>query len=176
MLFWDPGRGRKGPMKSCPYFRLSVSFVEIGWLDFSETWHGVRGPHIVACDGARFFRKNPNRAKMTSLSKLTTMVQAYGMLKYTLDFMLGMLISVILRKKTWSYHITYRCHSLEEITPRYAYSELFAHRSHPCDAKKVRKLETNMFHDLFKRILHTIQVPRKTATRFSSYYSSLSQG
>ena len=36
---------------------------------------------------------------MTSLSKLTTMVQAYGMLKYTLDFMLGMLISVILRKK-----------------------------------------------------------------------------
>ena len=34
-------------------FRLSVSFLRIGSLVFSEAWHGVRGPCIVVCDRSR---------------------------------------------------------------------------------------------------------------------------
>ena len=36
-------------------FRLSISFLRIGSLVFSKTWHGVTGPYIVVCDRARFF-------------------------------------------------------------------------------------------------------------------------
>ena len=46
-------------------FHLSVSFLGIGSLVFSETQHGVRGPYIVMCDRAGFFGKNPHWANMT---------------------------------------------------------------------------------------------------------------
>ena len=46
-----------------PSFRqsihLSVSFLVIDALVFSETLHGVRGRYIVVCDRAGFFGKNP---------------------------------------------------------------------------------------------------------------------
>ena len=48
-----------------PSFRLSVNFLGIVSLVFSETEHDVRGPYIVVCDRAGFFGKNPHRAKMT---------------------------------------------------------------------------------------------------------------
>ena len=51
--------------KVCPCFRLSVSFLGIGSLVFSETQHVVRGPSVVVCDTAGFFGKNTHRAKMT---------------------------------------------------------------------------------------------------------------
>ena len=43
---------------------LSVSFLRIGSLVFSGTWHGVRGSYLVMCGRAGFFAKNPHRAKM----------------------------------------------------------------------------------------------------------------
>ena len=64
-IFWTPGLGRKGRIKQGPSFRLSVSFLRIGSLVFSEIQHGVRRPYLVMCDGARFFGKNPHWAKMT---------------------------------------------------------------------------------------------------------------
>ena len=48
-----------------PSFRLSVSFLEIGSLVFTETKHDVMGPYMmVVCDRARFFGKDADRAKM----------------------------------------------------------------------------------------------------------------
>ena len=41
-----------------PSFCLSLSFLRIGSLNFSETWYGVRGPYIVVCDTAGFFGKS----------------------------------------------------------------------------------------------------------------------
>ena len=58
----------EGPYKigsACLSFCLSVSFLRIGSLVFSETQHGVRGPYLVICDRAGFFGKNPHRAKTT---------------------------------------------------------------------------------------------------------------
>ena len=46
-------------------FCLSVSFLGIGSLVFSETQHSVMGSYKVVCDRVRFFEKNLNRAKMT---------------------------------------------------------------------------------------------------------------
>ena len=64
--FLDP---RPQPEGSCEIgsvrtsFRLSVGFLGIGPLVFSETQHRVRGPYIVVCGRAGFFGKNPNRTK-----------------------------------------------------------------------------------------------------------------
>ena len=48
-----------------PSVLLSVRFLGIGSLVFSETYHDVRGPYIVVCDRARFFGKNPHQAKIS---------------------------------------------------------------------------------------------------------------
>ena len=50
-------------------FRLSVSFLGICSLGFSEPWHGVRDPYIVVFDRAGYFGKNPHLAKMTKKVK-----------------------------------------------------------------------------------------------------------
>ena len=42
-----------------------MSFLRIGTLLFSETWHGVKSPFIDVCDIVRFLQKNPNQADMT---------------------------------------------------------------------------------------------------------------
>ena len=44
-------------------FCLSVSFLGIGSLVFSETYHGVRDSYIVVCDRAGFFGKKPSSVK-----------------------------------------------------------------------------------------------------------------
>ena len=65
--FVYPRSQREGSYKIqfvCPSFHLPISFLEIGSLVFSETWHNVRSPHIVVCDRAGFFRKNPPQVKM----------------------------------------------------------------------------------------------------------------
>ena len=43
-----------------PSFRLSVSFLGIGSLVFSETQCVVRGPYIVVCDSRIFWKKSPS--------------------------------------------------------------------------------------------------------------------
>ena len=63
----DPCPWLEGPYKIgsvclsiCPSSHMSVSFLRIDLLVFSETWHGVRGPYIVVWDRARFFwKKSP---------------------------------------------------------------------------------------------------------------------
>ena len=42
-----------------PSFRLSVRFLGIGSLVFSETEHSVRGPYIVVCGSRIFWKKSP---------------------------------------------------------------------------------------------------------------------
>ena len=80
LLYWIPGLGRKGPMKQglsvrpsvFPSFRLSVSFLGIGLLAFSETQHGVRNPYIVVCDRAGLFgKKSPSDKNDQKWSKMT---------------------------------------------------------------------------------------------------------
>ena len=44
----------------CPSFHLPVSFLGIGSLVFSETYHNVRGPYMVLCDSRIFWKKNPS--------------------------------------------------------------------------------------------------------------------
>ena len=39
-------------------FRLSISFLGMGSLVFSETQHCVRGPYIVVCDSLIFWKKS----------------------------------------------------------------------------------------------------------------------
>ena len=63
----DPWPRLEGPYKIgfvCLSFRLSVRFLGIGSLVFSETYHNIRGPYIVVCDRAGTFGKNLHRAKM----------------------------------------------------------------------------------------------------------------
>ena len=43
-----------------PSFHLPVSFLGIGSLVFSETYHNVRGPYMVLCDSRIFWKKNPS--------------------------------------------------------------------------------------------------------------------
>ena len=86
--YQTPGLGQKGPIKQGPSFRpsvhssvhpsfcLSVSFLRIGPLVFSETQHSVRSPYLVMCDRAIFFWENPHRAKMTKNGQ--KMAQKYG--------------------------------------------------------------------------------------------------
>ena len=45
-----------------PSFHLSVSFLGIGSLAFSETF---LDPYVVACDKAEFFGKNLRQTKLT---------------------------------------------------------------------------------------------------------------
>ena len=52
-----------------PIFRLSVSFLRIGSLVFSEIQHGVRDQYIVMCNSAGIFGKNPHRAKIPKMVK-----------------------------------------------------------------------------------------------------------
>ena len=40
-------------------FHLSIGFLRIGSLVFSENYHGVRGPYIVVCDSQIFWTKSP---------------------------------------------------------------------------------------------------------------------
>ena len=65
----------------CSSFGLSVSFVRIGSLVFSETWHGVRGPYIVVRDRAGFFEKNPHRAKRTKNGQKWLKNMVFGIFK-----------------------------------------------------------------------------------------------
>ena len=38
----------------CPSIPLSRHFLIIGLSVFSEAWHGVRDPYMVACDRTEF--------------------------------------------------------------------------------------------------------------------------
>ena len=64
---------------SCPSALLSVSFLKIGSLVFSETLHGVRGPYIVVCDRGRFWKKSSLGKNDQKWSKMT---QKHGFLTF----------------------------------------------------------------------------------------------
>ena len=56
-----PWSRREGSYKIrfvCPSFHLLISFLGIGPLDFSETYHNVKGPYIVVCESWIFLEKN----------------------------------------------------------------------------------------------------------------------
>ena len=64
-----------------PSFRLSLSFLRIVSLVFSETYHGVRGPYLIMCDRTRFFGKNPHWAKMTKNGQKWPKNMVFGLFK-----------------------------------------------------------------------------------------------
>ena len=88
----DPQPGPEGCYKTgsvclsfCPSFhlsfRLSISFLGIGSLVFSETQHGVRGPYIVVCDRAGFFGKNLHPTKKTKNGQKWPQNMVFGLFK-----------------------------------------------------------------------------------------------
>ena len=89
LFYWTPALGRKGPMKQglsvrtsiLLFFHLSVSFLRIGSLVFSETQHGVRGPYIVVCDRAGFFGKNLHPTKKTKNGQKWPQNMVFGLFK-----------------------------------------------------------------------------------------------
>ena len=56
---WQEGSYKVGSVcwSFCPLFRLSISFLEIGFFFFFLTWHDVRGPYIVVCDSRIFLER-----------------------------------------------------------------------------------------------------------------------
>ena len=54
-----------------PSFHLSISFLRIGSLVFSETQYAVRGPYIIICDYQIFWKKSPSGKNDTKWSKMT---------------------------------------------------------------------------------------------------------
>ena len=62
-------------------FHLSIGFLRIGSLVFSENQHGVRGPYIVVCDRAGCFGKNTHWAKMTKNSQKWLKIMVFGLFK-----------------------------------------------------------------------------------------------
>ena len=72
-----------------PSFCLSVSFLRIGSLVFSETQHGVRVPCIVTCDRAGFYGKNPHRTKMTKNGQKGPQNWVFGLFKKIMSLVLS---------------------------------------------------------------------------------------
>ena len=54
-----------------PSFRLSVRFLRIGLLVFTETQHGVRGPYLVMCNSRIFLAKSLSGKNDRKWSKMT---------------------------------------------------------------------------------------------------------
>ena len=93
-IFWTPTVGWKGPKnRVClsfhPPFRLSVTFLGIGSLFFSKTYHVVRAPYVVVCDRARFFGKNPHRVKMTKIGQKWPKNSVFGLFKKIMSLVLS---------------------------------------------------------------------------------------
>ena len=62
-------------------FRLSLNFLGIGSLVFSETYHGVRGPYIFVCDRAGYSGKSSHRVKMTKNGQKWPQNDVFGLFK-----------------------------------------------------------------------------------------------
>ena len=71
--------GRVIKNRECPFFHrsfsppfcLSVNFLRIGSLVFSETTHAVRRPYIVVCDNQAFWKKISNGQKWPKMCPKT---------------------------------------------------------------------------------------------------------
>ena len=72
-----------------PSFGLSVSFLRVGSLFFSETQHGVRSPYIVMCDRAGFIGKDPHRAKITKNVQKWPKNMVFGLFKKLISLVLS---------------------------------------------------------------------------------------
>ena len=68
------------PLSFRPSFHLSISFLRIGPLVFSETLHGVRGQFIVACDSQIIWKKS-HWAKMTKNGQKSPNNRVFGLFK-----------------------------------------------------------------------------------------------
>ena len=58
---WSRQEGSHKIRFVCFSFHLPISFLGIGSLDFSETYHNVKGPYIVVCESWIFLEKKPIR-------------------------------------------------------------------------------------------------------------------
>ena len=93
-IFWTPasaGRVQKIGCV-CPSIHPSVclvTFLGIGSLLFSKTYHVVRAPYVVVCDRARFFGKNPHRVKMTKIGQKWPKNSVFGLFKKIMSLVLS---------------------------------------------------------------------------------------
>ena len=74
--------GQKGPVGSVlQSIHVTVIFLGIGSLVFSETQRGVRGPYLVICDTDEFLRKKPHRVKITKNDQKWPKNRIFGLFK-----------------------------------------------------------------------------------------------
>ena len=120
LFYWTPALGRKGPMKQglsvrtsiLLFFHLSVSFLGIGSLVFSETQHGVRGPYIVVCDRTRILGKRPCWAKMTKHRQKWPQNRVFGLFKKIKSLVLSRIC--VQRKLLWFINVLQKLHAWEK--------------------------------------------------------------
>ena len=92
----------------CPSFHLSIIFLGIGSLVFSETWHNVRGLYIVVCESWVFWKKLPSGKNGQKWSK--NMV--FGLFKkITLLVLSGICVK---SKVLWLINILRKLHAWEK--------------------------------------------------------------
>ena len=116
---WSPRPRPEGSYKIRPVrssfrrsFRLSVSFLRIGWLVFSKIQHGVKGSYIVVCDRVGFFWKNPHHAKMTKNGQKSPQNKVFGLFKKIMSlFLSGICVK---RKFLWFINILQKLDALEK--------------------------------------------------------------
>ena len=82
-LVGPPGHcAQKGPVGSVlQSIHVTVIFLGIGSLVFSETQRGVRGPYLVICDTDEFLRKKPHRVKITKNDQKWPKNRIFGLFK-----------------------------------------------------------------------------------------------
>ena len=96
----------------CPAFDLSVWFLGIGSLIFSETYHGVRGPYISGWNWSRFFKANCRRAKMTKNGPKWPQNMVFGLFKKMVSWVLSGI--AVKREFLWFINIRWRLNAWQK--------------------------------------------------------------
>ena len=110
-FLFDPQPWSEGSNKIesvCPSFRLSVSFLRIGSLVFSKTWHGVRDPNLVVCDSKIFLKKSSPGKNDQKWPKN----KVFGLFKEIMSLVLSGIC--VKRKFFWFINIAWKLHAWEK--------------------------------------------------------------
>ena len=91
---------------------LSVSFLRIGLLVFSETWHGYRAPYIVVRDSWIFCKKSPLGKNDQKWSKMAQNHGFFALFKKVTSLVLSEIC--VKWKFLWFINILRKLHAWEK--------------------------------------------------------------
>ena len=95
-----------------PSFCLPVSFLGIGSLVFSETWHGVSSLYIIECGRAGFLEKICIGRKWPKMIKKWPKSRVFGIFKKIMSLVLSAIC--VKRKILWFIDIVQKLHAWEK--------------------------------------------------------------